>query len=150
MFETETNTPLGALLDLVIRKANIVELSDYLIGVQLDYDQDVASLYFSDRVEEERLKALQENLAEQEQLKASFEKTTEGGAAWVLKIRQIPEEVEPTTGDIGVKVALQGDLLRKGVASPVTTRATSNQVPVTSNPRSMPNANHVRQVQQEI
>ena len=155
MFDSESSTPLGALLDLIIRKANLMELSDCLVGVQLDYDKDVASIYFSDNVEEELLKALQENLAEQEQMKVSFEKTTEGGAAWVLRVRQIPEDVTPVAGDVGVKVALQGDLLNKGTTSQSPIRnavsqmssPTTSQVPITrGEPTSMQNANSVSQM----
>ena len=108
-FEIDTNTPLGALLDNVIRQAAVLDLSDFYVGAQADYDQNVISVYFSEDAAEEILKELSNTIEEKDAL-VSLEQTEDEHTPWILQVSPPVEEVDqtPASGEIPVAVNLSG------------------------------------------
>ncbi len=55
-FEIDSNTPLGALLDRIIRSASVRDLTDFYLGADVDYDNNTVAIYFTEGEEEASLK----------------------------------------------------------------------------------------------
>ena len=129
-FEIDTDTPLGALLDSVIRQAAVLDLSDFYVGAEANFDQNVVSVYFSKDAKEESLEALRSAITEKK-IDSALEKTGDDHTPWKLVIRAPVEDVTkptPTTGEVPVAVSLSGDvemILNQGDMS----HAAQNRVP---------------------
>jgi len=109
--EVDRTSPLGALLDRVLRKVNVHGLVDYYLGCTADYKAKGLTLYFSESAPEDTLKALEGDVGDPSYT-TQLKKTSVEGAGWSLAVSSAPEQEQPTevplSGKVGLQVSLQG------------------------------------------
>ena len=120
-------TPLGEVLDVVLRKVSSLQLVDNFIGSKIDYPSSVVFLYFSDQVTQEQMEQLKV-AAESDDYKVVIEEIEEGSEGnegdWILKIAQgelhssAQASDVPLSGEVSISIPSQGNVTVKQGGEP--------------------------------
>ena len=109
-FDITTNTEPGAILDRVLRKTNLLDLTDCYLGAQVDYSLGSVAVFFAEEATREQLESL-ETAVEDDSLSVQLEQVDNKPIAWVLRLEKVAGEGETqavATGDVSVDVPLSG------------------------------------------
>ena len=116
--EVNPDSAPGTILDLIIRKANILDMVDTYLGARVDYASGDVSVFFTEEATQEQLEALEETL-EDDSLSTQVEQVDEKPIAWMLHVTKVVEAgatQATSSGDVSVDVPLSGevDVVDKG------------------------------------
>ena len=106
----DTNTALGAVLDRVVRKANLIDLVDFYLGSRVDYDANIVSVYFTKEADSAQLEELKDMVELDDfevRLESDEEDTTIG---WVLHLKEKVSGDVAAGGEVQVDVPLSGEI----------------------------------------
>jgi len=114
--QDQKGTKLGDVLDVIIRKASLSDLTDFYSGAVIDYEGGQLAVYFSEGATEEQLAQLVDNLDEEEGYEVKIEKAQVADAAWVLKVLQtVTVNTTPEfSGQVPVTAPLAGQVSMTG------------------------------------
>ena len=115
--QEEQETPLGTLVDGVLRKVSVLRMVDYYLGSSVDYPGRIASLFFSDEAPSATLEKLKSEV-ESEGTTVVLEEADEEKEAngWVIRVgmTELPGAASASdvsvSGNIEFTSASQGDI----------------------------------------